>query len=793
MDLSIDPNIQHHHHSDNSTEDVDTNTSPVDSHVVTSSDAPGDGNLDHVFTLNEYMKSDNDEEVDGGESNELEMIDFSVGDDASDKSTGLVDPKPSLVEYKHKEKAQRLGRPRNHVLNNIKTSPEESNQNEEKSKYMLYRLDDQPVEGPGSRGGKGDVRQKKGKITSDTLRKRKQKQAQLSFGSTGIKLLKKDTHEEEIDKDVTTEKGVVAPEKKIVKVEQNPKSVVALDTESASTEAPKKANNSVAKSGEKKKPSKEKHVVSASRTTVLNGRNKLTRQFPGPVIGLYYDLYDENVMNSAENKIASTEELALGFNVKKAPYASDVIFLVSYISKFKDIIALGNIGPQDIEKGICLEDEAEEPQEVSPLMNELFCRLVTLVLNRKPDVNPKYQGKAVSELKAVCTSLGLPYEWKDSNEMYQKFTVEEDPANIVDESNPDILIKEGYVFKPPYVYENPFNDKQGFEKLGFPGISSGIDRLIMLRTLAQWSLTASNEIKAAIVDFLQKQDIPGDKETFYASRAVLKGFKHTEDLTTEINNKIAKKKYSEDNESVARYVEPVADPMDHPLRLRLDEMIAGDVGFNVGRFFFVRVSNESDGGVSSVKKMKHIWSDLSSMRASYASRFKFYVQDTHKLLVDRLNGEGIEFTESGEEKTSEKLSAESIDSHYYEVASNSEQLELFVMHLEAKLGISVTGDIVSIIPSSSVIYKPVKALYEYLFGMLPLLKQQESLRAEARSSRKRTVDYSDVNASKKMKVYLEDDVEEQHEEPDDDEDADFHEDLDEIAQIDDDEDDDYQD
>jgi hypothetical protein len=355
----------------------------------------------------------------------------------------------------------------------------------------------------------------------------------------------------------------------------------------------------------------------------------------------------------------------------------------------------------------------------------------------------------------------------------------------VDESKPEILLEEGYVFHAPFVYENPFNDKLGFEKNGFPSIASPLDRLIMLRTLAQWCLSASNDIRGALNVSVQKQDVPGDKETFYASRAILKGFKHTEDLTNEINNKIAKKKYSEDNDSVARYVEPISDPTQHSLRFRLEDMVVGDVGFHVGRFYFCRISDSKDGGLSSIAQMKQAWANPGITRASYACRFKLYVQDVHQMLVDRLAAEGVEFNAQGEEVEPPAATEEYPDFKFYEVASNLEELDGFVAHLETRLGLRGEDKATKVLPSASPLYKQVQSLYEVLSSILPLVRQQSDMVLEERSSRKRTVDYSDIRASKKTKVEEDEDIS----------DHDFEDDLDDDipAEQDDEEDDDYMD
>ena len=115
----------------------------------------------------------------------------------------------------------------------------------------------------------------------------------------------------------------------------------------------------------------------------------------------------------------------------KAPYANDIVFIISFLSKFKAIIPTDNIGPQNFEYGLSLpllEDTSDyetanyvkQHQEkenddydltfVSPEMQALFKKLLGLVLNRKKPVTSHM--KAIQELKSQSVNFGLPKEWK---------------------------------------------------------------------------------------------------------------------------------------------------------------------------------------------------------------------------------------------------------------------------------------------------------------------------------------------------------------------------------------------
>lgn len=738
---SIDPTIQ-----DNSMGEVYNNTNQ---------------NIDQQF-INQYMKDGQ------GQSDDLMIFDNDLYiensiDNDNPAVNNAEDKKDiQLVEYDHEGKTQRLGRPRNHGLSHIKSGEKDSSKNEVESKYMRYRLNDNPVEGPGSRGGKIDNRVKKGTITGEKLKKMKdeKKQAQLVFGKNGLSLNKSETPESGDQPSDTTEGE---PKQKKIKVSQSPTSpkLEILEFKSKSTKPID--------------PIEPTFDGSASRTTVTSNKSKISRQFPGPLVPLTYDLYDDTLI--AKEKI--DEPLALGYETKKIYYGEDLIFLMSYLLRFQDIIGLGYIGPQDIEEGIGLVRENENEEEVPPVsdkMNELFSRLVTLVLNRKTEVNPKYQGKAVSELKAVFTNLGIPKEWRDMNEPYEKFQLDKELFDPVDINYPEILIEEYYKPRLLQHYVTPFNDKLGFEKIGFPGISDPNDRLIILSSLATWTLTSSNEIKSYFTDLVQKQDIPGDKETFYASRSVLNGFKHSETLTRETNDKIAKKNYKEDNEMVAKYVEPISNPLEHGLKFRVEEMVIGDLGFKIGRFYLLKMADEKSGKLSSTKKMQNAWNrDYKNINSS---RFKLYVQDVHSMLSEQFKDEGVEFDSQGNEVIHEK--PEGINSFIYEVASNCKELESFINHLSNKI---------SKTEIDSIIYKPMRNLLEILSNNLPLLHIQEENFANSnpklpdRNLKKKKVDY-DMSKYKSEEdldnVVIDDNEDEDYEEEviiadDDEEDDDYYE------------------
>lgn len=718
--------------------------------------------------------------------------------------SGSPDTPVKVVPYNPTEKTKRLGRPRKHINREMAPPEDSASENLDKAVMSKFRLDFLPVEGPGSRGGKtGPRRDPKGRVTGNSVRKRKQ-QGTLSFPSAENK---EDNDSKETDSSV---ESVPQKEKKKApsKTKQKSQKISPVDgsSETAGSEglspATKKRKtvpdvfsklNLVPDS--KKPPSTTKKesasIIQAktrlsgpksvklqtTRTTVINNRNKITRQLPGPLVGLYYDAYDGFLIDSKANKLAATEKVALGFPVLRVPWAQDIIYIISYLTKFHSVLEIEDVGPQDIENGLGLRipasssDErfvAREPSEVSeendafqisPLMEKLFCRLLTLVLNRKKDVLPNGQVKAIAELKSLALFLGLPKEWRDdSNILSKRHTDLEVDVTPVDASKPEILLTELAEYHLPGAAENPFDDPE-FEASGLVGISKPIDRLIMLRALAQWSLTTSNAIKALITQSIQSQDISGDKETMYAARAVLKGFKNTEELKKETEQRIAKRTavrasngtQAADLDMILKYIDPTSDPLAHSMRLRLDEFVIGDIGFNVGRFFFTRMVDSSTGGFDSMDKMRTKWNRTSSVILAVPSHFKLYVQDVRQMLADSFSEYGVEFDENGDEV--ENTSTPSPPTYWYEVASNVQEMTDLVEFLSARLGLNKSGT-ENVISKSSAIYKPTLHLYQYTSGILPLLAKQEDAKADwvkPRASRKTEVDYNETTAFKETK------------------------------------------
>ena len=207
-------------------------------------------------------------------------------------------------------------------------------------------------------------------------------------------------------------------------------------------------------------------------------------------------------------------------------------------------------------------------------------------------------------------------------------------------------------------------------------------------------------------------------------------------------NKVSKRK----SEDEIRYIDPTSDPMAHPFKLQLNEQIAGDCGFGIGRFYLCRMADDYNGGLASVKKMSSIWSGPAGLSGPLASTFKLYVQDVHQMLTESLAASGVEFNEDGEE-VAPAITETDESEYWYEVASNSIELQEFIHFLDSRLSLKEKAE--SPIPMASIIFRPVSQLRDYLSAILPLTEKQEELLQTKRSTRKRPIDYSDRHAAAK--------------------------------------------
>lgn len=730
---------------------------------------------DDVLRLSQYIENDI-KAPDGDLTAEaaLQMIQY---DEDNETKKNI-----KVVQYTPDEKLRRLGRPRVTVSGPV-ANEDSSSENLERATYSKFRFDELPVDGPGSRGGTTPRREPKGKVTGTHKQRQQQQSISKFFQSDKPKA-------EKPEKEC---KSLNTPEKEETKKEPSSESEKLVSTPKSKTPtSPKRKAKSTPPPAKKTKTrakprSLSSKVTHTSRTTVINNRHKITRQLPGPLLPLHYDIYDDNTLEANENQASSNEKICLGFPVRKNSYAGDIVYVIAFLNKFRDILYIYNIGPQDIEEGLSLGQEDGNNSYVSPLMELLYCNLLTLILNRKKPIQPTSQANAISELKSMLPTLGLPKQWRQDQIVVTVKVSPKDFEDPVDPNNSQVLQSEIYKNStPPPSSRNPFLSPD-FEKNGLKGIKDPIDRLIMIRCFIQWSFLVSNTVKNYITQSTQAQEILGDKDTYYGPRSILKGFKNTDDVRKEAELRMSKRKSSTTNPEDTKYVDPTSDPLQHSMRLRLDELVVGDIGFHIGRFYLVRMADDTNGGLSSIDRMKYIWSNKSSEIAILPSQFKLYVLDVHSMLTDSLADYGVEFDSKGNEVEQPVKGVE----HWYEVASTTNELEQFVIFLEQRLGLDGQEQNENEISKTSMIYRPLLNLRNYLSSMLSLLYKQEEARLDSgksRSSRRKDINYSDVDASRRILSATNDEEEDLDQFVDDD---DAYEEFDEEIDHDDGEDDDY--
>lgn len=650
-----------------------------------------------------------------------------------------------LVPYTHGSRPQRLGRPRPAFPS---APPEDSVTNRDELKVSMFRFDRQPVVGPGSRGGRVS-RPARGIITKIRGGSRDSEALnETRFdGKVDEKVAKLENTQSDAqdgDQMASVPDGTIIDATVDAALEGSIKAATEVSTASVPEviqseelniptngtqtqhENPVKTSSSgrplkqakldfprasSPKSSPKKRlPAKRtgktkltifipKQSRGVSRTTVPNTLNKVTRQLPGPLVGLGYNLYDELHFDD----VASSESLAFGFEVKPAPYAGDIMVIIEFLLKFRDIVGI-DVGPQDLEEGL-LGDS------ISPLATRVVLVLLELVLNRKRAITSL--ASAILELKPLAANLGFPKEWKEQILPTATLATE---YEVLDPNHPDIL--PGSLF-PTYqatATYNPFGPV--FEREGLLCLEPA-DRFVFVRTLCQWALSSSELIKSRITAMIHGQDIPGDKETHYVARSVLNGVANTLEAKKQAESKLAKR------EDDVKYVDPTSDPMKHCFRLRLDELVVGDCGFHLGRFYLCKMGGVSSGGLGSVAQMKAAHTKTSKS----GTRFKVYVQDIHQMLVSLLREFGVEFTPSGEEVQAEIVNSE----EWYEVALDIELLNKFITHLETKIPLL----------KKSLTNIPVKNMHAHLSSLVPVLERPAELVEEIPEKRSRRMTYDD--------------------------------------------------
>ncbi|CAN3373166.1 hypothetical protein DIURU_001181 [Diutina rugosa] len=716
-----------------------------------------------------------------GDTNGHELPDFQV-------STVKV------VEYQPGQKVQRLGRPRRHLVGH-----EGPTKSEKEPGAASKPADDES--GPLDVSSGLQVSDKSNSVKSTTTTPRKRMaQSQLDVGSGSVEIaetkrprrttrLSQKAREAQANNAAAQELEAApapvekpvskTPTKSAVKTpSKSTKSTTKSTTKSAekvavkaepTAEAPTKGVPTEAEAVIKREetsppssaPSETKFRVTPAPPTPLSFgsvsrtgltprvENKLCRQLPGPVTGVHYDLYDDNFINkpsvTGEGLDAVTKQIAGGFTVTPAKYAADIVYILEFLNKFRDIIGIDGLSPQSFEKGLGLTSRPSRQSKftasfVSPDMQSVFLKLLALVLNRKKEVVS--QASAIMELRPQSVTLGLAKEWKrtvvvkvdhegksvevDDNGFNQPLALND----LVDESRPDLIPLQSPNLYRHYIEYNPFDDPE-FEQEGLAMLSPE-DRLIMLRTLVHWAMAQSDQIRSIINSEYQTFEMSGDKDTLYAARIVLLGPQNCEEMKKEAEVKLNRRKAEE----AEKYVDPTSNPLDHGLRLRLVEGFAGDGGAFIGRFYISGMLDPNTGGLASMDTMRKVWENPESSGPQTRRRrgvaFKLYVQDVHKMLNRAYTNDGLEFDANGNEVASTVVDSDE-HTEWYEVASNSEELSSFVHYLSEVLGHDKgkngsAGDAdekVTSLPYTCGVYSSLSNLHRYLSHLLPVLQHNE--------------------------------------------------------------------
>lgn len=734
MDPNIDPDVSKYQIDDdtgvleeekiNQTEDSFKNSSNVESSAEPKDDLLPTSSSTAEAALSLLNDLRQREEHDAPNSSSISPAEYM---DILQKM-GVSKPEMKLVQYDPDGKPLRLGRPRKHISKPPSPPEASSTKNYNESIMSKFRFDSKPVEGPGSRGGKNLRKQTRGKITLDAIKKRQQ--SVLNFS-----VVKPTSQNEDAASDHETNN--CGPTK-----QKNSFQLVL--------KVPEKSSLPLPPSDEKRQKTSESHAVNPIRRSIAKRNPKA---LPSPLIPI--SSADDFLVQHDASRLDNEIQLALGYPIRKAPYANDIMYLVSFLSKFRDIIPVKNLGPKSFEEGLSLPAFREQTEStryilkdesiqnrsdydvtyVSPEMDDLLKKLLTLVLNRKKEVTSATS--AILELKPQSTKLGLPKEWK----VYKP--VEEDiydAGEPVDPAHPEILIKEFPKESDFMITYNPFYTSE-FESQSLKGLSNPLDRLLILKTLAQWSLSTSDALKNYIAQNVQNQEFPGEKDTYYASRALLYGFDNCQQVKAKADARLSKMKSTEED---LKYVDPTSDATAHSMNLRLIEHLVGDLGFFAGRFYLCRMADGDNGGLASVKKMSNVFKGQNvGLGTVPPSDFKLYVQDTHLIATGTVQAEGIEFDKDGKEVKSSTYPIFDDSEHWYEVASNANELKDFIDYLEVQLQDTKRYK------SSSDLYHSILRLFEYLSKVGPLIEKQENLESTSRQKRKRTIDYSDTRAAAK--------------------------------------------
>lgn len=540
-------------------------------------------------------------------------------DEKSQVSIVVVDPTST-------EGSRRLGRPRKNRIVTPKSNQSTSSQNFNESVLSRFRFDSLPVVGPGSRGG----RRKKNNIVTKPGRQfrfeKNTKNLKLVFengnGDKEFVVIEKPEHSES-EREETPSKSET-PSTETTFINLTPQQVI-------------------------KPPVK---TISKRKLNYINKKNSQSSIVP---------IATEVISELAPDYSSDSSKLALGFPIKPAPHAKDLFVILEFLSKFKAIFKeFQGLTAENLEHGLKLAPTSNpyskcknanqttgktqssyKDSKPSEIVEKLFQRLLTLVLNRKRPIERNGVSRALEELKVQVLGFGLPCEWRDDTNLFKKTKFDNlQEFKPVDPSMKEFLEYDVYTFGHSLPIENTPFDDINFLNNGLIDLDPE-DRLILFKSLIYWSLSHSDVVKNELNVILNNQELTTEKETFYVSKYLKQG--------DEI-------KVVDDNLNISR----------HDSNFRLLDFFLGDLGQN-GRYYLSWANNNQC-------SIEYLLKNPSYLKNQ---KFKLYVEDVFHLNFQIFTKQYSHLDDSNE-----------FDERWYLVAENIHELQEFIEFLSSQKNLS---------------------------------------------------------------------------------------------------------
>ncbi|KAH3675670.1 hypothetical protein WICMUC_002587 [Wickerhamomyces mucosus] len=525
-----------------------------------------------------------------------------TNNNSNENNNNLVQPKQRLIHDPNstvslvmvnpasKEGTNRLGRPRR-SLNSGSPAPKptdhgegESLKNLDNSLVSTFRVDSLPVAGPGSRGGR--KKKERGRILNsnkiDGFLKKKldeviniSDEEEIEDNHDLSKIAKPSELLSDKPSKNLTEKNKGQTNKKLVQQ--------VLNFGNFKSSFPSQNNDSTINK-EKAKP------LAKLSLSSFKISKKPKKEIQGPLTQLQND---GNYVDLSLLKDEDLKKISFGYPIKPVSYAGDLIFIMGFYHKFRQFFTgLGNIDITEFESELGLNkikvqennnenfkepakgnNEEEVFEKLPEFINSFFIQLLTLVLNRDKLNTRKSLSAALIELLTRIKEFGIPQSWRSTESQPEKFQI--DDSDLVDSTTEDSEFFE-------YTYKETSIDQQTFPLSTDDFINNGLialtpeNRLILLKSLCQWSLTNSTKIKTHVSNLLNLQENT-EKETSYIPKYI----KYDEIEMKRLTNK---------PKNVEKQVIDIfSNPEQDPLSLRLVDFLIGNCGPSNGNYYLVNL------------------------------------------------------------------------------------------------------------------------------------------------------------------------------------------------------------